>query len=337
MNLRTVTNSEITTRRRCAREHFYAYILCMRPVEDVEALRFGTAWHLVMELYWAGHPIDVAIAGGLTRLTDPFERAKLRVLLMGYVARWGEELMNEVVAVEQEFRARIVNPETGIASRLYQLGGKLDVVLTRRFVEHKTTSEDIGFGSVYWRVLTLNSQVSTYHAGARALGHEVDACIYDVVRKPSKRPTQVPIVEDGAKVVLDANGERVRVKNGNKWRETGDAEKGYVLQTRDETPEEYQARLAEDVAQSPDKYFQRGEVVRLEDEERESMLDIYNAVKSMHIDTTADRHPRNSDACRRYGRICPYFSVCCREASLNDSTRFVRVENRHQELTEDAA
>jgi hypothetical protein len=334
--LRTVTNSEITTRRRCAREHFYAYVMCMRPLEDVEALRFGTAWHLAMEAYWKGMDADSCFRIAAERLPDPFEQAKLRVLLAGYQARWGEELMNEVVAVEQEFRAPIVNPETGASSRLYQLGGKLDVLLTDRYVEHKTSSEDIGFGSVYWRLLTLNSQVSTYHAGARSLGHDVKACIYDVVKKPSKRPTQIPLVDDGAKIVLDAEGTRVRTKDGKKWRETGDAEKGYVLQTRDETPDEYQARLAEDVAADPDKYFQRGEVVRLENEERESMLDIWNAVKSMHIDTLAGRHPRNSDACRRYNRLCPYMPVCTGEASLDDTTRFMQVDNRHQELTPDA-
>lgn len=332
-HLRVITNSELSCFRRCQREHHYAYGLGYRAREDVQALRFGSAIHLGLEAWWRGEGVERAVEAATEGVEDAYEVAKLRVLLLGYDARWAGEA-HDVVAVEREFRAPLVNPETGAASRTFALGGKIDVLLERGFVEHKTTAQEIGVGSRYWRRLTLDPQVSTYYAGAKALGHEVDHCVYDVLRKPALRPSQVPLVdEDGVKIVLSLDGERVRTKDGKKWRQTGDAELGYVLQTRPETPEEYEARLAEEIATNPTRYYQRGQVVRLEADERDAQLDAWQLTRAMREAEIAGRYPRNADACERYGRMCPYFDVCAGTASLEDPSRFEEVEHVHQELS----
>lgn len=315
--LRVITNSEMRTRRRCAREHHIAYDLGYRAIEDVEALRFGTLIHTGLELLWLGKGIDFALEAAVHGAVDEYETAKVRVMLRGYDARWGNEHHDEVVGVEQEFRAPLVNPKTGAASRTYELAGKLDVLLHRRFVEHKTTSSDIGMGSVYWRALTLDSQVSTYYAGARALGHEVDGCLYDVIRKPALRPLKATPVES-----------RKYTKDGRLYA---------AQRESDETPAEYELRLAEEVCANPDKYYQRGEVVRLEAEEREAQLDAWQLTRAMREDELAGRHPRNADACQRYGRVCPFFDFCCGTARLEDTSRFERVDNVHPELSAEAA
>ena len=51
--------------------------------------------------------------------------------------------------------------------------------------ELKTTSEDIGPGSMYWRKLTLDGQVSGYLAAEP----DAEGCLYDVIRKTALRPT----------------------------------------------------------------------------------------------------------------------------------------------------
>lgn len=336
--LRVVTNSELTTERRCSREHHFAFNLGIRPAgnEDKEALRFGSLIHYGLEAWWLGEGLDAALAAAIPHAIDAFEAARSRVLLQGYDARWeptrGEY---EVVGVEREFRAPLINPETGHASRTFVIGGKLDVLLRRSFIEHKTTGLDIAPGSVYWRKLTMNTQVSTYYAGAKSLGHEVESCIYDVIHKIALRPKGVPLVdEDGVKIVLDANGERVRVKTGKKWRETGDAEAGYVLQTRPETVEEYEARCFEEVAANPDKYYQRREIVRLAHEEREAQLDTWQQARAIREAELAETFPRNPDACERFGGLCSYFSVCSGEATLDDPALFEKVANVHPELSQ---
>lgn len=341
--LKVVTNSELSCFRRCQREHHYAYRLGFRPLGDNDNLRFGSLWHAALEVWWRGEGLEAALEVGTQGAKDEYEAAKVRVLLRGYEARWGNEAdailgRGDVLGVEETFYAPIVNPETGRSSQLYVLGGKLDVRLRERFIEHKTSSEDVGLGSIYWRRLLLNTQVSTYYAGARALGTDVEGCIYDVVRKPALRPSgTVPVLDgQGEKMVLDADGNRVMTKGGKRWRQTADAELGYRLVVRDETVEEYEARLTEEIASNPDKYYQRGEVVRLEAEEREAQLDVWQLVHAMREAELADSHPRNADACQRYGSLCGYFDVCSGTAVLEDAARFERVTNVHPELGEQA-
>jgi hypothetical protein len=332
-HLTVVTNSQLTTFRRCQREHHYAYQLGYRTHEDAEALRFGTLWHRALEQWWLGRGLDAALDAATTGAIDAFEAARARVLLRGYDARWGCE-KHAVVGVEREFYAPLLNPETGAPSKTYELGGKLDVLLLDRFVEHKTTSEDIGLGSIYWRRLLLDPQVSTYYAGAKALGHEVRSCLYDVVRKPLLRPSKaVPELDtNGARIVLDREtGQRARTKNGKKWRESGG--EGLKLATREETVDEYEARLTEEVAANPDKYYQRGEVVRLEADEYDAALDRWQLTQAMRESARLGRYPRNPDACLRYGSVCRFFDVCSGVASLDDPARFHRLENVHSELT----
>lgn len=338
VRLKVVTNSQLTTFRRCQREHDFVYQQGYRSVEDAEALRFGDLWHRGLEALFRGEGLERAIEVATAGADNPYEAAKLRVLLTGYEARWSmADLGDEVVGVEETFYAPLINPETGHASTKYCLGGKLDVRLRRSFMEHKTTSDDIGMGSLYWRALTLDSQVSTYYAGSRQLGTEPQRCIYDVVKKPTIRPKQVPVLDDsGFKVVLDANGQRVYCKTPNKGgpkpRETADTAQGYVLQTRDETPAEFEARLAEDVMANPDAYFARGEVVRLEHELKEAMQDMWDTVRQMREAQLAGRAPRNSAACRRYSGTCAFFDHCTGTVSLDDTSRFVKLEDPHPEL-----
>jgi hypothetical protein len=330
--LTVITNSEIRTRRRCPREHYFAYVLGYRSCEEADALRLGTIWHLALEAWWTGQGLEAAIAIATAHAFDLYEAAKLRVMLRGYDARWGHESY-EVLGVEEVFTAPLVNPVTGAPSRTYALGGKLDLRFTRDFMEHKTTSEDIGLGSIYRRKLTIDTQVSTYYAGARSLGTEPERCHYDVVRKPALRPKQLPQVDaEGVKIVVDANGERVRTKDQKKWRETADTAQGYVALTREETPAEFEARLVEEVASDPERYYQRFDVIRLAEEEAEAALDAWQVAQGMREDMRLNRHPRNPDACERFGRMCDFFDVCTGVSTLEDNARYVRLDNVHPEL-----
>ncbi len=272
---------------------------------------------------------------------DPFELARAEVLMRGYDARYAEEMSAfEVLAVEAEFRAPLVNPLTRQPSRTWRLAGKLDVLVRetrtgrKGVVEHKTAGVDVSMGSDYWPRLRMDGQVSLYYEGARALGHDPQFCLYDVIRKPLQRPSAVPILDDaGAKIVLDANGQRVRTKDGKKWRETGDAGAGYVLQTRPETVDEYRVRLLNIIAEDPNSFFVRGEVVRLDGEVADALFDVWQLGKQIREAHNAGRFPRNPDACVRYNQTCFLFDICTGAANLEDASRFRRVVDIHPELT----
>jgi hypothetical protein len=49
----------------------------------------------------------------------------------------------------------------------------------------------------------------------------------------------------------------------------------------------------------------------------------------------AQRHPRNPDACVRYGRTCEFFGVCTGESSLQDDQQYRRSARVHTELSAD--
>jgi hypothetical protein len=324
-----ITNSELKTYRRCVREHYHAYRLGYRSLAEAEALRFGSLFHAGLEMWWRapeGERLETAIEAISPLALDEYDLVRAGVLLQGYDARWCADDI-EVLAVEQQFRAPLINPETGAASRTYEVGGKLDAIVRSRadglvyIVEHKTSSVDIGVGSQYWQRLQLDAQVSIYFAGARSLGYEVAGCLYDVIAKPRQAP-------------LRATPEEAR-----KWTAKGAL---YANQrAEDETPDEYRQRLLAVICAEPERFYQRGIVVRLEAEERDAGFDNWQTARAMREAELALRYPRNPDACERFGRMCSSFPVCTGTASLDDPTMFRRVANVHEELAlepaEDAA
>lgn len=324
MKLPVITNSEITTWRRCQREHRYAYVLGFRPIKRDKALTFGEAWHVSMETYWSHGPraMSSAIANGCALLECNYERAALRSLLVGYEARWGSEYLDKTVDVEKTFEFYIED---------CNISGKIDVLLKDGFVEHKTTSSNLDRGSVYWDKLALDTQVSTYFLGAKSLWVTPEYCLYDVVRKPQLKPKDIPVIEDGCVVVVDENGARAKKKDGS-WRASPAS--GQTIVTKKESSDEYSLRVLEEISAKPEAYFARELVTRSDSQLRSFAEDLSHFVSDIREAEACGIAPRNPDACSRYGKLCPYFGVCTGVDDLFDSEKFKQVEDRHQELME---
>jgi hypothetical protein len=300
------------------------YELGYRPLEEGAALLFGTVFHAALKAWLEAQSLAIALAAldSWAQKLGPLPWLIARALLYGYDARWScEEL--EVLAVEKEFVAPLINPETGAASRTWMMGGKIDaIVRTSRgevyVLEHKTSGEALDVGSDYWRRLLLDTQISTYMQGARSLGFEPAGVLYDVIGKPQIRP----------------------------YKATPEADRKYTKPTKkdpvsrlykdqraeDETLEEFANRLTDKIAEDPDRYFRRTEVVRLEEDERDAAFDLWQTGRAIAEGARLGRNPRNPDACVRYGRRCEFFDVCTRVASLDDPARFRRTETPHEEL-----
>lgn len=338
-----LTASRLRCARQCQRLHHYRYGLGYRPTEDVHALRFGTLVHAGLEAWWLAEGdarLDAALAA-VQGEADEWDRIRAEEVLRGYHFRWGAEPY-EVISIEAEFTSPLRNPESGRPSQTWRLGGKVDGIIRDLrdgrvlVLEHKTASGDITPGSEYWRRLRIDGQVSIYYEGAKALGHDVEGCLYDVLAKPGQRPSAVPLLDDdGKKIVLDADGQRVLTAKGEP-RQTGDSGKGYVLQTREETPDEYRERVREHIANNPIGYFQRGEVARLDGEVDEALHDVWQLGRQIREADLAGRYPRNPDACASWGRTCAFFDVCTGAASLDDPDRFTRNDTVHPELSQEA-
>jgi hypothetical protein len=320
-----LTSSRLKDARACQRLHQIQYELGYRPTEDAEALRFGTLSHDGLQAWWESprERLEEALAAmraavGLEEEPDLFALARAEAMLIGYDARWKSEPY-EVLAVEVPFETELRNPMTGRPSQTWRLAGKIDAIVRDLrdgrvlVVEHKTAAGDVSPGSEYWRRLRMDGQVSIYFEGARSLGHDVAGCLYDVLGKPAQKPLKATPPE-----------ERRLKKDGTPYAN---------VRLEDETPVEFQARVMEAIAEDPNRFFVRGEVTRLDEEMAEHLYDVWQTAQSIREGELSGRHPRNPDACVRYGRTCPFFDVCTGVASLDDPTRFRRIESVHAELS----
>lgn len=316
-----LTHSRQDCFKTCRRKAFFAYELGLRRTTDAKALRMGSAFHNGVEVLGKGG--DIAQACEAIRkyydrpdVFDPYEwsielETVLR-LVCAYEWRWHSHPL-EYLAVEKSFELPLVNPETGKPTSLFNLAGKIDGIVRmedgRQAVkETKLFGDDIGPDSELWRRMRIDHQVSLYMTAARRLGFPVDTVLYDVARKPTIKPSSIAITDElGAKIVLDADKQRVRTAKGD-WRQTGDTDKGYVLQQRQMTADEWGDKLSNDIAERPDFYFQRVEVPRMDQDLSEYESEIWEIQQTIRAAQKSGRWYRtvNKQTCS----FCAYFDIC---------------------------
>jgi hypothetical protein len=309
----------------------------------------GVAYHDGLDLLRTTNELNaalVAVRGRYEHCPEQFnlceweiERETVVALVNGYHWRWGESL--QTIASEMQFQIRLRNPQTNSPSTIFDLAGKLDGIARledRRLaeLESKTVSEDIAWDSDYWTRLQLDSQPTIYIIGARELGYDVATVLWDATRKPTIKPTAVAVCDDlGAKIVLDANGERVRTERGQ-WRQTGDSAKGYALQQRDMTAEEWSKKLTADIGERPDYYYQRREIPRLDDEIEECRQELWEIQQTIRAAENQGKWFKtvSFSTCPN----CPYFGLCSSKYDPADPlpAGLIKTDNLHPELQEEA-
>ncbi len=337
--LPVLTNSSITTFRRCPREYHFKYVLNRKARHKSDALKFGTLFHLGLNAWWAcDGPATMKLTDAVYAVrvgpqgdaTDPFELVKSECLLAGYTARWADSDL-KTIAVEKNFNLPTTISENGQPKSVF-ISGSIDVIaqskgeVSRRepslhIVEHKTTSSDISAGSDYWRhVVALDSQISTYDAAAKAMGFDVRDTIYDVIRKPELQPLKAT-PEESKKYTKPTKAEPIPRLYATQ-RET------------DETPEEYRERLTKDIIARPDWYYARKTILRLDHDNEEHARDVVQTAEMIRHAEQRDAWPRSPNACERYRRLCDFFPVCGGESSIDDGTRYQTKTKQHEELSE---
>jgi hypothetical protein len=343
-----LTHSRMACAKQCLRKHLFRYGLGLRSTaDDSRALRVGRAIHLGLEAAERGLDRDAAIATATAGyVTVPawavedeqqfdwaVEREVVARLLAGYLWRWSEDRI-ETVAAELPFLLPIVNPETGATTPTFQVGGKIDGIVRladgRLMVrETKTTGQDIGLDSDYWRQLRLDSQISLYLLAARAIGHEVEGVIYDVIRKPTIRPRKLTKADLRALVLTGKYHEEAVALDPAA---TSDLTR---LPDR-ETPEMYGARLLDDITERPDHYYARVEIPRLESDLEEFRQELWDQQKTLREHERTGRWYRNTASCVTvYGR-CSYFDICANalDPSVDVPAGFEVLPFVHPELVE---
>lgn len=306
-NKEVLTASRINSMMACPRRHYWRYECGLKRSESSHALRFGTAWHRAMECRWnGGSPIKCFEEAVGYDSFDPETVATLSSLLSAYIRYWNVSPV-DTIHTEVEFEHTIDR------SHKFLSAGKIDGLARLKdgrlaIIEHKTTSSSLDPDSDYWLRLRADTQLRQYADAARKSGWDVSLVLYDVTRKPTIRPKQVPILDDaGLKVVIDdQSGERVFNKNGSPRLSAGE---GMTLQTREETKEEYSIRLEEDALSRPEFYFARREVPIIDDDLedfRESRLQVARMILDRRREQAKSIKPERAWPRFVNGMICPY-------------------------------
>lgn len=376
MTTQLLTHSRQDCFKTCRKKHHFAYELGIRSKLDGRALRMGSAYHSGIEALGKGGALVDAVntvrahydacPEGFDLYDWQIECETVERLICGYEWRWRNDLSKDVAA-EMAFELPLLNPETGAASKVFALAGKIDGIVETAdgrlgVKECKLLSDELGEGSDLWPRLRIDHQISLYVIAARRLGFAVDHVLYDVSRKPTISPTPVPLFDgDGLKIVLDAQGARVRnasVKPKKScelckgtgldgdlpdlnqpcpctfgaWRQTADKEKGYVLQTRPMTVAEWGDKLNEDIAARPDFYYARREIPRLDQDLAEYEAELWEIQKTIRDAQNKSRHFRtaNKNTCA----YCPYFDACTSGWKEGDALpeNLIQVVDIHPEL-----
>lgn len=274
------------------------------------------------------------LAGALAALAQPetehdeLRAATARGLLFGYHARWVADDW-QVEAVEREFAVPIVNPTTHRRSAHFIHAGKFDGLIAKRsdeyLLEHKTCSEDVSPGSFYWRRLAIDAQVSGYLLASWLLGRKLVGVLYDVIRKPEIRPKKLGL-SDTADVRRTSQycGRMLSAETFQRFL----LDKEYR-----ETPEMFEARLAQDTLERPDWYFGRQVITRLDRELLTYAQELWQTAQDVHRAMTTEDRRRNAGACYLFHRPCEYLDLCAGHARPENG-RFISLPTLHPELEE---
>jgi len=364
-----LTNSRQSCFKRCPREQFHRYEQGVRPASDTPPLRIGSAIHDAIDMRAKGadreaieQAIDARYAMQPTRTAEDaveldIERVIVHALFDGYCKAWKDDFNTyrydpgttdmaylhpltpiECIASELSFELPLRNPETNRKHPKFKRAGKIDRIVKladgrTAIKETKTTGDSIDSSSDYWSVLAIDPQISGYLIAAQELDYPAETILYDVLHKPGMRPLNIPILdENGIKIVIGPNGDRVYNKDGKTFRQSPDAALGYVLQTRPETPEEFDVRLRADIASRPEFYYARREIPRLSNDLDEYRAELWQVAAALAEAQKKGRWYRNTGSCRSMRR-CEYLPICHHGLDPNSPPPgFVTIGDLHPEL-----
>lgn len=290
-----VSHSELQCFRRCPAEWRFRYVLRREPRKPKAiALRKGTEIHKVIGAYHRGEKPDLS---GFT----PQDRA----LVKGYRAYWGDpDRQVEMEKTDVPFSI-MIDPTIMVVGEFDGKGVRKDRNGKKTIVEHKSSSEDISLGSPYWnKVVLIDSQVTSYLLASRMMGWGEVEVLYDVLLKPKT--------------------DRFYATPANKRKYTKptatEPSKLYANQREfDETDDELELRVLEDICKRPEHYYQRGTVVRLEADHEAHIRDVKGTVHLLQVVRgMGENAPRNTDSCFKYGRACDFYPVCSSGVDVMD-------------------
>lgn len=333
---RVLTYSSTSAFKECRRKYQYSYVDEIKPIAEPRPLRFGSAFHLALEMYYLGETpgdilqaVDKYFDDGPADLSDDDltkqaeDREMVKAIFTRYAERYGAENFVPIM-VEQSGEVPILNPKTGRPSNNWSLKFKVDGIIRDAaglhwIIEHKTTS---AITSQYIKALTMDTQCVAYiDAVRRAFGINVVGVLYNVVLKDAPKPPNV-----------NKNGSLSMAKNQNTTAElfrAAIAENGF-------NESDYAEHLA--WLESNQKQFFYREWLTFPDELiREWQQEIWQIARDVRSCEKEKHWYKNTSQCVKYGS-CRFFDICAAidRQSIIDMN-FVKKAKNHEEIDDKAS
>lgn len=329
----TLTYSALKAFRNCRRMYDHRYNRGLAPLMEDDSLAFGAMFHACLERWYKRDrtvSLETVIAGILSfidgsypdRITDDRQRKNwhlARAMFLAYTEKYPSEDF-EIVAVEREFDASIVNPDTDCASRTFVMRGKVDALVVKDgryfLLEHKSAANIDGG---YIERLPMDFQITLYsdYVG-RSMNIKISGVIYNIVAKAQlkqgKGETEEEFQERKAELIAKS-------KSG----------KSSAKRKMPESDEDFQERLA--VKYREDSMFHREILYFYADQFTALHSEVWELTQQLLFARRTGRWYQNPDFCFHFNRPCAYFPICRSGDNPNVIENFYRVKPPHSELS----
>jgi hypothetical protein len=319
-----LSHSSIQDFLRCPRRWYLSWVARLAPVGPVaRPLDMGKAFHAGLEAWWTvdGTPeqrLQAAhqnfLAGASSDLSWE-DRVLGPELLTGYASMYGDDELRFhcIPLAERKVILPVLHPETGAEDPDLEYTVVFDTVGYDAeggtvLVEHKGTASDIRTQK-FWSRFDTSLQLPLQVLAAIDSGRAPTKLVLDAVRTPIMRRMKATPIE-----------KREYYKRKQGLAEIGDPRPGTRI--RDESREEFQARVHENIADDPYGHFQRRDYYFDEYSLRMARLDLWDIGQQMLGVARRESAARNPDGCDKYNSICGFDAACWRGASLSDSTLY---------------
>ena len=330
--MKTLTYSSTSSFKNCRKKYQFSYIDKITPKQSPLYFTVGGAVHLGLELHYSGNDYTTCIDAITSYMYErepssddidgmaKFEKALLLVQKMfsRYIEHYSHEPF-EIVEVEKEFTVPIINPETGHASRNFQLMGKVDGIIKENgkywILEHKTAST---IDNNYIKALTMDTQSLCYlEAIQRDMGIQIQGILYNVLLKDFPKP---PKVLKSGKLSTASNQKTSPELFMESIDSLGLDKDDYI---------DYIEFLVENRKQ----YFYREYLTFSKKHIDEWRNEIWDLQKDISNAKNKDMYYKNSANCVSVYGSCPYFDICSSldEQAVIDQS-FIVKESAHEEL-----
>ncbi len=315
-----VRNSAISDYQRCRRRWGLIWQEGIRSADTSisRPLTFGTAFHAALETWYSLDgtvperiiAAQQAFAANATQLSWE-DRVLGPALMIGYAAMYSsDELrMYSLPAAEAEVTLPMLDPDGAVDPDL-EYGGTLDMIgydpqQRTIIIDHKTTASNINTLS-FWERFDRSLQLPLYWLAALDSGRTPHELIVNVVR--------APVLHRGKATPLES---REFYKRATGTAAVGDPKPGTRL--HDETREEFEARVVEDILNNPQDYYARKSYAYSEHDLQLARADLWADSRSM-LDSIRSgvATSRNPGGCFKYNQVCEFEAACWRGADLGD-------------------